>query len=201
MRLRRHANRSFPPDQPEEHNGMVTEDPAGMICPRCRSSAAVHSVRELGDLAKLQLAQLEQGSGSGYPAQPGSRATPGYAAQPQNLDWQGGNRDYSSSDSGDTSVGDDLAGIAISAAARFVGRAIGRRVQRGYEQAMPVLVARQEAVLRDQVAIAERHPDLRACVTDKVIFLAGGNRVAPMGDIMKITPEQADALVATLRTG
>ena len=57
-------------------------------------------------------------------------------------------------------------------------------------------------MLREQIAIAERHPDLRACLTDQVVFLAGGSRVLPMaGLIGKLTVEQSDALVAQLRDG
>jgi len=62
------------------------------------------------------------------------------------------------------------------------------------------MASRQDAMLREQIAIAERHPDLRACLTDKVVFLAGGNRVLPMPSLGgSFTVEQADALVARLR--
>ena len=162
----------------------------------------MHSVQELGDLASMRLAQLQQG----YPGQPGfpgppQGGGPGYAAEPGQIDWQsGGNRDfYAGPGTDNQSIGDDLAGIALDAAARFIGRAIGRRVQRTYDRAVPVLAAQQETMLRNQIEIAQRHPDLRACLTDQVIFLAGGTRVLPMGNIMQITPDQADAMVATLR--
>lgn len=91
----------------------------------------------------------------------------------------------------------------MGAAAKFVGRAIGRRVKRAYDERLaPAMAARQEAMLREQMAIAERHPDLRACLTDQVIFLAGGSRVLPMSSVTRgITLEQADALVAQLRAG
>jgi hypothetical protein len=57
-------------------------------------------------------------------------------------------------------------------------------------------------MLREQIAIAERYPDLRACLTDDVIFLAGGSRVVPMSGLTRgITLEQADAVVARLRQG
>jgi hypothetical protein len=97
----------------------------------------------------------------------------------------------------------------MTAATKFVGRAIGRRVKRAYEERVaPAMAARQQAVagqqeamLREQIAIAERHPDLRACLTDQVIFLAGGSRVLPMSSVTGITLEQADAVVARLRDG
>jgi hypothetical protein len=93
--------------------------------------------------------------------------------------------------------------VVLTAATRFIGRAIGRRVKRTYtERVQPALAANQEAMLREQIAIAERHPDLRACLTDQVIFLAGGSRVVPMaGVIGRLTLEQSDALVAQLRDG
>ena len=103
-----------------------------------------------------------------------------------------------------------MAGIVMGAAAKFVGKAIGRRVKRAYEErVVPAMAARQEAMagrqeamLREQIAIAERHPDLRACLNDQVIFLAGGSRVLPMSSVTGgITIEQADALVVQLRNG
>jgi hypothetical protein len=51
-------------------------------------------------------------------------------------------------------------------------------------------------MLREQIAIAERYPDLR---TDNVVFLAGGHRVVPMSSLRGFTLEQADAVVAQLR--
>lgn len=105
-----------------------------------------------------------------------------------------------------TSLGDDLAGAvgtaAAGAAARFIGRKIGRKVQDRLEQAMSTVAAKQQDTLQQQIAIAERHPDLRACLTDHVIFLAGGTRTLPMPDLgPSLTVEQADALVANLRDG
>jgi hypothetical protein len=96
-----------------------------------------------------------------------------------------------------------VADIVMTAATKFIGRAIGRRVKRAYdERVAPAMAAKQEARLREQIAIAERHPDLRACLTDQVVFLAGGSRVLPMSSISRgITLEQADALVAQLRNG
>ena len=70
-----------------------------------------------------------------------------------------------------------------------------------WERVVPAMAARQEAMLREQIAIAERHPDLRACLTDQVIFLAGGSRVLPMSSLSRgLTLEQADAMVAQLGT-
>ena len=145
----------------------------------------------------------------GPPPQPGyaGQPQPGWAQQPQpgppggrRGRWSGGVRD-AVGDSG--SLEDDLAGIALNAAAKFVGRAISRRVQRTVnERVLPAMAARSDAMLRDQIAIAERHPDLRACLTDHVVFLADGHRVEPMPNLAAgFTVEQSDALVARLRGG
>jgi hypothetical protein len=101
------------------------------------------------------------------------------------------------------SLEDGVADVVLGAAARFVGRAISRRVQRTVsERVLPALAVRQEAMLREQIAIAERHPDLRACLTDQVVFLAGGHRVLPMPSLTGgFTVEQSDAVVARLRDG
>jgi hypothetical protein len=56
-------------------------------------------------------------------------------------------------------------------------------------------------MLQTQIEIAQRHPDLCACETDRVIFLAGGSRVLPMPNLMTVTVEQADQMVAQLRDG
>ncbi len=91
----------------------------------------------------------------------------------------------------------------MDATTKFIGRAIGSRVKRAYEErVVPAVAAKQDAMLREQIAIAERYPELRACLTDNVIFLAGGNRVLPMSSLRGgLTLEQADAAVAQLRNG
>jgi hypothetical protein len=157
----------------------------------------------------------------GYAAEPqpswGAQPPPGYAAEPAPGGHTPGQRPgvrrpglgdildpgrYARSIS--EGVADDIegaiAGAALGAAAKFIGRRVGRRVQQAYtERVAPAMAARQDAVLREQVAIAERHPDVRACLTDNVIFLAGGDRVLPMPRLDTLTAEQADALVAQLR--
>ncbi len=156
----------------------------GAVCPQCGSAAAVHSVEELAAMARAQL--------GGYP--------PGYTGQAR----PPGRPSRSREGGGDgSSFEDEIAGAVLDAATRFIGRAIGRRVKRAYnERVAPALAARQEEMLREQIAIAERYPDLWACLTDQVIFLAGGSRVLPMASVTRgITLEQADTLVARLRDG
>jgi hypothetical protein len=179
----------------------------------------VHSIQELAALARARLGQ-QPGSTGGRAAgpQPGSGSQPGWAAEPQAGPLPGpGGRPASlpplTRSGGDSSIGgdsgsltDDLAGAAFNAAAgaaaRFIGRAISRRVQdRLNQQVLPAMAARQESMLRTQVEIADRHPDLCACLNDQVVFLTGGSRTQPMPNLMTVTVEQADALVAQLRSG
>jgi hypothetical protein len=98
-----------------------------------------------------------------------------------------------------------VAGLVMDAATKFVGRAISRRLKRAFdERVVPAMAARQEGALREQVAIAERYPDLRACMNDNVVFLAGGSRAVPVPRSNLtggFTLEQADAVVAQLRNG
>ena len=159
-----------------------------------------------------------QGGGFGGQPQPGppqpGGPVPGYAQQPRPGPpggWRGiRSRARGGSDGIDLGLGDlgdDIAGaamgVAAGTAAKFIGRAIGRKVQAAMnDRVLPALAARQQEVLQTQIAIAERHPDLRACLADKVIFLAGGSRVLPMPNLARpLTIDQADALVAQLRNG
>jgi len=167
-----------------------------------------------------------QGGGFGAQPQPGA-PQPGYAGQPQPGGpvpgyaqqprpgppggWRGiRSRARGGSDGIDLGLGDlgdDIAGaamgVAAGTAAKFIGRTIGRKVQAAMnDRVLPALAARQQEVMQTQIAIAERHPDLRACLADKVIFLAGGSRVLPMPNLARpLTIDQADALVAQLRNG
>ena len=136
-------------------------------------------------------------TGSARPGQPSQSGPSSPSGQPvRPMDWPG---------LGDvaSALEDGVADVVMGAAARFVGRAISRRVQRTVsERVLPALAVRHEAVMREQIAIAERHPDLRACLTDNVIFLAGGHRVLPLPSLAGgFTVEQSDALVARLRDG
>jgi hypothetical protein len=104
----------------------------------------------------------------------------------------------------DASIVEDAIGDAVlGAATKAIGRVIGRRMRQAYnERVAPAMAARQDAMLRGRMAIAQRHPDLRACLNDQVIFLAGGTRVLPLASAMQVrTVEQSDALVAQLRGG
>jgi hypothetical protein len=205
----------------------VTYGQVGAVCPQCGSPAAVHSIEELAQLARGRLGQqpgtVPPPQGGAGPPQPGGGAVPqqGWAAQPGYSEtgpvpgyaqpprpgppggWRGGGRPGGMDvDVGD-SIEDAIASVALGAAAKFIGRSIGKKMQNAYQQKVaPALAAKQEEMLRVQIAIAEKHPDLRACLNDQVIFLAGGSRVLPMPNLGRtLTVEQADALVAQLRNG
>jgi hypothetical protein len=170
----------------------------------------VHSIGELASLAQAQLNQAGQAVGSGSPqqgwdAEPQAGPQPGWAQQPQagppSGSRLGRGRDYYGTTLGD-GIGDAITDAALGAVGGFLGRAIGRRVQKAMsERVMPNLAANRETMLRQQLEIGQRHPDLRACLTDKVVFLAGGSRVLPMPNLMTVTADQADAMVGQLRNG
>ena len=84
---------------------------------------------------------------------------------------------------------------------RFGSRGMSRRMQRAAGRVQPVLAAKGQEVLRTQIAIADKYPELRACLGDAVIFLDGGNRMLPMPDLSALTMQQADDLVTKLRGG
>jgi hypothetical protein len=199
------------------HNGTVSDQQLMPQCPQCGSADAVHAISELAALASSQLAQAQQGLATGpigpqqgYQAEPQAGPLPGWAQEPQagppsGSRWPsrggvfGGRLDNSTLGDG---IGDAIADVALGAATRFIGRAIGRGVQRTInERVMPTLAVHRETTLREQIAIAERYPGIRACMTDKVIFLEGGSRVAPMPNLVTLTMQQADAIVAELRQG
>ena len=65
---------------------------------------------------------------------------------------------------------------------------------------MSTVAAKQQDTLQQQITIAERHPDLRACLTDRSSSWPGGTRTLPMPNLSTVTVEQADALVASCAT-
>jgi hypothetical protein len=103
--------------------------------------------------------------------------------------------------SGADTFEDAIGEAVLGAATKAIGRVIGRKMRQAYnERIVPAMAARQEAVLSERAAIAQRHPDLRACLRDQVVFLVGGTRVLPLAGAMGVrTVEQSDALVAQLR--
>lgn len=180
-----------------------------MPCPQCGNSAAVHSINELADLARMQLSQVpgapsQPSPQQGWAAEPvaGPVPGPGYAGTPRSGPI-GGGWPRRTRDMGDVSdsVEGAIADVALGAAAQFIGRAIRKRVEKTMnERIMPTLAATKETMLREQIAIAEKYPDICACMTDHVVFLTGGNRVLPMPNLQTLTLAQADGMVAQLRS-
>ena len=153
------------------HNGAVDGYQLTAVCPTCGSAAEVHAIQELAALARMQLGEMAPPM---FPGQmPG--AVPGYMQQP--------------------TTG------PIPEPPRFGSRGMSRRMQRAAERVQPVLAPKGQELLRTQIAIADKYPELRACLSDAVIFLAGGSRVLPMPDLSALTMQQADNLVAALRAG
>jgi hypothetical protein len=154
-------------------------------------------------------AEPQAGPPPGWAAEPQAGPLPGSRSGPLQGGWTGRKIGLGDLVDGD-GLDDVVADVALGAVTRFIGSRIGRRmqqavtdrVQQAYtDRVLPAMAARQ-AALGDQAVIAERHPDLRACFTDKVIFLAGGSRVLPMDSVRgPLTVERADALVAQLREG
>jgi hypothetical protein len=148
----------------------------------------------------------------GYQGGPPPAQPPGYQAGPQPdvlagpESWQSQpprrSRSWDSGSAADT-FEDAIGEAVLGAATKAIGRVIGRKMRQAYnERIAPAMAARQEAVLNERVAIAQRHPDLRACLRDQVVFLVGGTRVLPLASAMQVrTVEQSDALVAQLRGG
>ena len=148
-----------------------------------------------------------QGPGIPTPGYQGQGPAPGY----QGPDYPNRRRGRPAMDSGS---GDDpaqeIASAVLGAAFKFAGRAIGKRMQRAYEERIgPALEARAAQARQqwqqsrdEQAAIVERYPDLRGCLRDRVVFLDGGSRSVPITEIrMPVTLAQADALVNRLRAG
>jgi hypothetical protein len=132
--------------------------------------------------------------------QPGP--TPQYLPGPESWQSQPPPRRRSwDSGGGADSIEDAIGEAVLGAATKAIGRVLGRKMRQAYnEKIAPAMAARADAVLNERVAIAQRHPDLRACLRDQVVFLIGGTRVLPLAAAMKVrTVEQSDALVAQLR--
>ncbi len=154
-------------------------------CPRCGSTANVHSIQELAALARMQLGEIQ----GAFPAPGQPDGVPGYMQEPV-PGQPGGIPGY---------MQEPVPGPSRDPRARQQAGYSGRQ-QRNYAgRVPPALAARAEERLRAQIAIAERHPDICACLQDGVVFLAGGRSVLPMPDLNTLTVEQADAMVATLR--
>jgi len=100
-----------------------------------------------------------------------------------------------------------IADVVLASASRLIGKGIRKRLRRNYEERVaPTLDAKMkqarresEQSNREQVTIVERYPDLRGCLADEVVFMAGGTAVVPLADVpIPITLAQADVIVNRL---
>ena len=137
----------------------------------------------------------------------GDGAGPGYGF--------GGNRsrrDDFGFDSVREGLADDIGGAVMGAALGFAGRALAKRMKKAYDEKIaPAMAARaaqvqqqtqqqSEQTRAEQDAIVARYPELRSCMTDRLIFLDGGYKTVPISELtMPITLAQADAVVTRLR--
>ncbi len=184
-----HQPSGFP--DPSQHQ------PSGSAGPTHEQSAAPPP-SQAPQSSQQQSSQQQSSQQPGYYSVPQS----GYQGQP----WQSQpppqpRRLIGPEGGGSDTIEGAIAEAVLGAATNVVGRTIGRRMRRVFEEKVaPAMAARQESVMRDRMVIAERHPDLRACLNDQVIFLAGGTRTMPLAQAMSVrTPEQSDALIAQLR--
>jgi hypothetical protein len=175
-------------------------------CPQCGSTADVRSVQDLVAMMSgqspgnampgpAQNQQYGSGPGSGPYAEPWYGPESGYG--------QGPRPTYDPrTEYGQNSGDQEIADLVLGLAGRFIGKAIKNKMQKvAEERVMPTLNARAEQQRQQMAAIAERYPELRGCLRDQVIFLAGGTRTVPMSQVnfSQVTLTQADALVAQLR--
>ncbi|MGH3149819.1 MAG: hypothetical protein ACRDOB_03695 [Streptosporangiaceae bacterium] len=191
--------------QQPEFAGGSPQQPAGPADPQPTYQAGQQPSQQPGYQAGPPPGQQPGYQGGPPPAQP-----PGYQPGPQPdvlagpESWQGQpqprRRIWDTGSAADT-FEDAIGEAVLGAATKAIGRVIGRKMRQAYnERVVPAMAARQDAVLAGRMAIAQRHPDLRACLNDQVIFLVGGTRVLPLASAMRVqTVEQSDALVAQLR--
>jgi len=168
----------------QEHNEAVTNGTSPPVCPVCGSAADVLTIRQFVDLLGAMHDDMMRRHEQYRRSPPRSR--------------RGG--DFGESGSGAESAEEEIAGVVLSAAFGLLGRAIGRRVRRRFdEQVLPALDARWQQQRQEQLAIAARYPELCGCARDQVAFLAGGSRTVSMSEVTgDLTMAQAESIVARL---
>jgi hypothetical protein len=178
------------------------------LCPLCHSAAEVRTVQDLVNMMSGQMPGNPMAGNPMPPAGPpgyGPNQPGGYQAEPfygPESSYGYGPGPRARTDSGFADDGGyDLGQAVFNEAMGAVGRFIGKRVRRAMEErVLPTMQARAEQSRQEYQAIAERYPELRACMKDQVIFLAGGTRTVPLSVAAgNITLAQADAVVAGLR--
>jgi hypothetical protein len=179
------------------------------LCPLCHSAADVRTVQDLVNMMSGQAPgnpmpgnPMPPAGPPGYvPNQPGGyQAEPFYGPETGYGYGGQGPRPRTDNDFADGG-GYDLGQAVFNEAMGAVGRFIGKRMRRAMEErVVPAMNARAEQSRQEYQAIAQRYPELRACMKDQVIFLSGGTRTVPLSvAASNITLAQADAIVAGLR--
>jgi hypothetical protein len=150
---------------PSQYQQPGFPDPSQQHPPSAANPAQPQPIERPGHQAgppPTQQPGYQAGPPPGYPTEPWQNQPP-----PRTRSWESGS---------DASTFEDaIADAVLGAATKAIGRVIGRKMRQAYnERVAPAMAARQEAVLRERAAIAQRHPDLRACVNDQVVFLQRG---------------------------
>lgn len=196
----------------------MADQTGAAVCPQCGSDADVRTVRGLFDLMNAGGAQDFQRftQQSGGPDDADDHYDH-YNVEGTRSRWRfgkGRGRKWERAALA-ADLLSDPSGAVVDVALEFAGRAIARRAKHVVNGQVVVVPGMQAKAARaqaaqaeqqfaqaqaDQDAIVARYPGLRACLKDQVVFLDGGSRTVPIGEIpMPVTVPQADAVVARLR--
>lgn len=156
-------------------------------CPCCGTSTHVRALDQL-------IAEAERGHDEPARA-PAADRTPATRR----------GEDYTMSESGDEGdLGQSVFDFTMAAVIHVFKRTIGQQLKRHYrDRVLPEAERAGHAYLQRQLHLAGRHPDLRVCLRDRILFTAGGTRTMPITSLFgprQTDPELAiDALAAQLR--
>jgi hypothetical protein len=185
------------------------------VCPQCGSSADVRTIREFFDTMNAggaegfqRLIDLSGGPRADDVTYNDDNNVEGSRSRPRKARGKKWERAGFAAD-----ILSDPGAAVIGSALGFAGRAISRGAKKVVtEQVLPAMqaqVTRVQAVgaeqqfaqaKADQDAIVARYPELRTCNKDLAVYLDGGSRTVPIGEIpVPVTLTQADAIVARLR--
>lgn len=161
------------------------------MCPSCGTSAGVRSLAQM-------MADADRGMDQAMRAR-AERPPP--SRKP--FDWTGEDSALGESGGG-ADLGQSLFDFTVAATAHLLRQTAGRRLKQYYrERLLPEAGKGREARRRQQLQLAERYPDLRVCISDQMIFVAGGSRAVPFDRLARNRPADLDAainaLVAELR--
>ncbi|HEY6276860.1 MAG TPA: hypothetical protein VIX86_11070 [Streptosporangiaceae bacterium] len=114
------------------------------------------------------------------------------------FDWTGEDSALGESGGG-ADLGQSLFDFAVASTAYLLRQTVGRRLKQYYrERLLPEAGEAREAHRRNQLQLAERYPDLRVCISDQMIFVAGGSRAIPLDRLARHRPADLDAAIGAL---